>query len=241
MEIFELLPLALIILWSVIGAKGAKKKQEEKRRRAEADRRAREGQQRARLESGESDGRLTIEAETSSRPPRTVDAGTAVDMVPDELWSILTGGAPPPTRPRAPEPYPEDSESSTVPEGGWATSPPWDEEDAVNSVEGVSAEEIGDEVVDYDEAADATARARYERPRRFTWEDTNPETARAAAIETDEIRHVEFHDQLRASEIGGAGKAAAPRARERLGIESLEEVRRAIVLMEVLGPPKALQ
>lgn len=245
MELFELLPLILIILWTVLGASGAKKKQEEQRRRAEQARRAREAQARARRESGSVEpehdeevvpryegGRYDLDAEPYVRT-EPADGGSAVDMVPDELWAILTGGAPPPTRPRPPVEYRE-PEPEPVVEGGWVTSPPWDEEAAEHSIEGVSAE-----VLDHDDTAAEYARARYETPRTFSWDTKAGERAARAVTrpQTDDERHDAFHERV---------DAIAPWGRRRqehlrLGLGDMPSVRRAIVLSEVLGPPKSLQ
>lgn len=247
MELFELLPLILIILWSVLGASGAKKKQEEQRRRAEQQRRAREAQARARGQGGDAEleqedvgapqyggGRYDLDAEPYART-EPADGGSSVDMVPDELWAILTGGAPPPTRPRppveyrAPEPEPDE-----IGEGGWATSPPWDEEAAQHSIEGVSAE-----VVDHDDSAAEYARARYATPRTFSWDAKagEREARELASPQSAEERHDAFHARVDAIAPWG-------RRREehlRLGLGDMPTVRRAIVLSEVLGPPKSLQ
>ena len=252
----ELIPFIFFILWFLFGGLGSKKKREEAQRRAEtqreaaeAARRARAEQRRAMRESREADGRMTFpEARDDGlfTGPSTSGGGStgpgqdsSVDMIPDELWNILTGGAPRPTRP---EPYPS-AERDPIGDGGWVTSPPYDEEDAVHSIEGVSAETGGEDLVDYDDDADRTARARYEDLRATTWDD-RPTSRDAMAIrvaETSEARHDEFHDKLREGEIGSAERTARISTRERLGLRSHSDIRRAIVLAEVLGPPKALR
>ena len=245
----ELIPFIFFILWFLFGGLGSKKKREEAQRRAEAQREAQEAARRARAEqrramreSREADGRLTYgEAggggffeEPKPAAPTTSDS--SVDMIPDELWTILTGGAPRPTRPQ-----PETAEYPPS-DGGWVTSPPYDEEDAVHSIEGVSAETSVEDAVDYDDDASRYARARYEAVRATTWEDRpSRESVAVRTSETSEARHDEFHDRLAASEIGRAGPEQRISARERLGLRNLSDVRRAIVLTEVLGPPKSLQ
>lgn len=252
----ELLPFIFFVVWLLIGGLGSKKKREEAQRRAEAERAAREAQARARQaarEARDSEGRirpsLDAPAPTTSQQP----GGTAVDMVPDELWAILTGGAPRPTGPgapappRAPEPPAAEAEYDWQPagpdEGGWVTEPPWDEEDAVDSIEGVSAERTGESTVDYDDFAEQTARARYENLEARSWDEqaTSREAAALRVPETSERRHYEFHDSLRASEIGGVGQVERPSNAMRLKLNDLGDVRRAIVLAEILGKPKALR
>ena len=255
----ELIPAVFFILWFLFSMIAGKGKREEARRRAEAEReaqaaarKARAEQRRAMRESREADGRVTypdaggggfFDESGHAGTATTASDDTSLDMIPDELWNILTGGAPRPTRPQ-PSPAPTtSSEREPVSDGGWVTSPPWDEEDAVHSIEGVSAETGGEDEVDYDDAADRVARARYEDLRATTWDD-RPTSRDAIAVRTSETsdqRHVDFHDKLRESEIGSAERANRVSARERLGLRGLGDVRRAIVLAEILGPPKALR
>ena len=252
----ELIPFIFFILWFLFGGLGSKKKREEAQRQAEAqreaaaaERRARAEQRRAMRESREADGRVTFpEARDDGlfTGPSTSGGGStgptqesSVDMIPDELWNILTGGAPRPTRP---EPYPS-AEREPVGDGGWVTSPPYDEEDAVHSIEGVSAETEGEDLVDYDDEADRIARARYEDLRATTWDD-RPTSRDAIAVrtsETSEVRHDAFHDKLREGEIGSSARTTRISARERLGLVTSADIKRAIVLAEILGPPKALR
>lgn len=264
----ELLPFIFFVAWLLIGGLGAKKKREEAGRRAEAQRREREG--RARPQAGQrgpqagqrESGRASRDADRDFGYGDTRDApdrasagtssepeGTALDMVPDELWDILTGGAPrPPRSPMptpAPEPEPEPVEewrAAGPDEGGWVTAPPWNEEAAVDSIEGVSYEEVGRDTFDYDDQADRIARARYETVRPSRRERASSYDAAAVrADETSDARHMLFHQRLRESEIGTGSVARAPSGKARLGLRNMSDVRRAIVLAEVLGPPKSLQ
>ena len=253
----ELLPFIFFIAWLIIGSLGGKKKKEEAERRAEAQRRAREAQARAReaaREARDNEGRIRASSAEPVRPaPQTQQqTGTSLDMVPDELWAILTGGAPRPTGPTGPVPMPEPPTSSDAEydwqpagpdRGGWVTEPPWDEEDAVDSIEGVSAERTGEDTLDYDDFAEQAARARYENVELRTRDElaTSRDAVAIQVQETSERRHYEFHDALRASEIGGATQAVRVPAGKRLGLHDLDDVRRAIVLSEILGKPKALR
>ena len=238
----ELIPFIFFILWFLFGGIGSKKKREEMKRRAEeqraaaeAQRAARAEQRRAMRESREADGRVTFpEAQTT-----TVETSSdSLDMIPDELWNILTGGAPRPTQPPR-----QPSAERPAGDGGWVTSPPYDEEDAVHSIEGVSTEaEFGDET-DYDDEAIRSSRRRDAELRATPW-DEEPTSRDAVAVRTSETskqRHVDFHDKLAETEIGAGGGAARVSARERLGLRTFDEVKRAIVLAEILGPPKALR
>ena len=242
----ELLPFIFFILWIVFGGIGSKKKREEAQRRAQAQReaaeaakRARDEQRRAMRESREADGRSTF-PEAQEPASSQGGTGTSLDMVPDELWAILTGGAPRPTGPSGPVEVPYDPEPASS--GGWTTSPPWDEEDAVHSIEGVSTE-APENTVDYDDDADRIARARYENLKRSRYDDAaSTDSIAVGQLETSDERHVDFHDRLRAGEIGAAAAAVRrPSLGARLGLRDRDDVRRAIVLSEILGPPKALR
>ena len=244
----ELIPIIFFILWFLFGTLGSKQKREGQRQRAEAERAAREAaararaeQRRAMRESREAGGRMTFPDAQETATGSSGGTGTSLDMVPDELWAILTGGAPRPTGPSGPEPTTPRREP--VPEGGWVTSPPWDEEDAVDSIEGVSAETSLEDVHDYDDTASEVARARYENVEGASWEDRpSRDSVAVRQSETSDARHVEFHDALRASEIGAAPAFDRGRnARARLGLQGMDDVRRAIVLAEILGKPKALR
>ena len=249
----ELIPFVFFIVWFLFSGVGSKKKREEAQRQAEAQReaaaaarRARAEQRRAMRESRGADGRETY-AQTgdgayfdeSTSSTATTTPSDSTDMIPDELWNILTGGAPRPTRP---QPYPS-ADREPVGDGGWVTSPPYDEEDAVHSIEGVSAETAGEDLVDYDDEADRVARARYEDLRATTWDDrpTSRDAIAVGMAETSEARHDAFHDKLREGEIGTVARSVRVSARERLGLRTSADIKRAIVLAEILGPPKALR
>jgi len=113
----------------------------------------------------------------------------------------------------------------------------------VHSIEGVSAE-APENTVDYDDDAMRVARSRYEDLRETAWEEV-PVSRDSIAVrqsETSDERHVEFHDALRATEIGTGPRVDRGRnARARLGLQGMDDVRRAIVLTEILGLPKALR
>ena len=150
-----LLPIIFAALWIIFGGIGSKKKREDAARRqrelAQRTAREREAQRAQRLEKRRADSAVRTAAERAREEAREARASvqeSSVDMIPDELWNILTGGAPRPPRSQQPS------------GGGWTTSPPWDEEDAVHSIAGVSTEgEFGDET-DSDDEAISHARCR---------------------------------------------------------------------------------
>lgn len=182
-------------------------------------------------------------------------AGSAADMLPDDLWAVLTG-QPRPARP-APSPAPaEDVEERrpatagrdrTGAADGWAyrerpgatdkDTVPWrnaGEEDRPRqgrplerpSLEGPSLEEV-------------PARP---GPRSLESMPTHAEP-RVVSLEQPppppNIRRAAFRRRLAASD-----KRAGPRhvgERFRLSLGSRDELHRAIILREVLGPPRGLE
>ncbi len=198
------------MLWSIIGGiAGKRRKQrgagappgrEEPERSADSRREA----------SGHADAGASAPAQArdgaGSREP------TAADMIPQDLWEILTGER----RARPPEPEPEPA---------WDETPAWGGETAWD-VEAASEEPVpagGYEVA--------------------SWEEPPPhEPPIVVSLETPppppERRHRIFHERLDAT--------APPRRRARRvasfrGLGGRSSLRRAVVLREILGPPKGLE
>jgi hypothetical protein len=166
-------------------------------------------------------------------------ADPASEMVPDDLWAILTGErrAPAPTRPEPAEadepewagagPVAEEDESA------WVSSPPvevgsdrdpstraparWDLDDEIEPTPPVSLEYRGPEAYSL-ESLDQEA-VSLERP-----------------IPSPGARHRAFHARYDRPAV------SRPRPRSAIGraLGNRPSVRQAIVLSEVLGPPKGL-
>lgn len=154
------------------------------------------------------------------RPPPRDEDGNAVDILPEDLWAILTGQqpAPRPVPRRLPEPEPEPAHEQPV-----ATHP-------------TARGETG---YSYDEdVEDETAHL----PVRRSAEEYVPmhEPGRVVSLEQlefdDEKRHVKFHERLQALPA-----AAVMRPVRRHRFTSDEDLRRAIIMTEVLGKPKGLE
>ena len=171
------------------------------------------------------------------RPPqqRERSAGrseeAAADMLPDDLWEILTGER---RTPRAPVPVPE-----------------------------VEPEEIDEQypVEAYPDEAQSLEEAALERPSPRGWLSKYPETTevvlgpeaferpiperevpQVVSLEQlsfdSEKRHDRFHQRLET--LTPAAKVRRP-APSTYRFTSDEDVRRAIVMSEILGPPKGLE
>lgn len=163
--------------------------------------------------------------------PRQRAPENAADILPNDLWEILTGQkpAPAPRRVPMPEPEPEPEEVGgfeIVTEDGGS----WDDD--------VATEEIGASA-DVRSVETATAReipVLYERP---IVERELPKVVSMEALTIDpKKRHDEFHRKV---DRLAARDAAAERSPRTALFASTDEVRRGIIVAEVLGPPKGLQ
>lgn len=172
-------------------------------------------------------GATTGEAGGSGAPPRRVDEGPAADMIPSDLWEILTGEKRPhPVPPEAPweEQRWEEAPSTEVESGEITTDEEW----------------ISTEWEPEDEVGLAPAPTETREP--VSLEYVGPE---AISLEgpppPPEIRHRLFHRKYDEGEIG----APAP-VRRRSRDTDLRAaltgagLRRAVILSEILGPPKGL-
>lgn len=238
MELFEILFIALFILFPIV-------EQVLKRGRGkpgEAD------------EQGEAPGRP--EDGRSERSPGQVDAPSrerepvkAEDMVPDDLWAVLTGEQRQPggvqTREtgadrEAGEAEPWSLEPDPAPEPDlqeFDLSEP-DEPDAeprelARPRSGSRAWTIDDEA----EPAPPVS-LEYEGPEAYSLETLDhPPQSLERPLPTPEARHRAFHRLI------DRPVRRTPRRRSAIGraLQDPESVRNAIVLAEVLGPPKGLE
>jgi hypothetical protein len=179
----------------------------------------------------------------TARPGPEADE-PAAGMVPEDLWAILTGQRPPPARPR-PSPEPEAATESRMDAPAPRPSPPprtaatpaparpsprrWDTERTVRDVQG----EIDRTLRRRQKVADR--RLQVSRPERRV-------VSLTAEPPSDEERHAAFHAKIDAPR---PAPMAPVRSRDvgvpRLDLEGPAALRRAVVLREVLGPPRALE
>lgn len=157
-------------------------------------------------------------AGAAPRPaPAPVDeehAPSADVLIPDDLWAILTGERRPPVAaPPAPEPAPASEPARAELRG-----------DLARQVEVEEAEALAAE------ARERELSALVRRP----MESDAPE----AVSEEDEARHEAFHRRLEATTPAAALQVAT--GRRPLGARQ-RQLRRAVVLREVLGPPRGLE
>jgi len=168
---------------------------------------------------------------------RRQEPASAADMVPEDLWAVLTGEqrstrpAPrvePPAPPR-PEPPVE--------------AAPWKVESERDQVDALLQGRIDEQRREVRERDERIRRSRLARP-----EHLRP-APRVVSLETPlgdpDKRHERFHDRMDAITATEVGRAATPRKAvgmlDELKLGSQAELRRALVLQEVLGMPRSMR
>jgi hypothetical protein len=165
-------------------------------------------------------------------PGRTQRAETATDMLPPELWEMLTGQKPPARKP----------DSAPVPDDRWDEEADHDEDDMANSPVALPPSAPPDE-----ERQIAELLKRREREALRPVERTLPhvvtmETAPLPAA----ARHRAFHkkiaklDHRKEAPAMEGPQAARNIIGDFLRDGSMVDIRRAILMQEVLGPPRGL-
>ena len=167
------------------------------------------------------------------RPPQAGDeagrgeAPSAADMLPDDLWEMMTGER----RDRAPtggegSPWssmPAEASTGTVDdaaaegESGWEPEP-WQVDDEAEAFEPESLE--------------------YQGPEAYSLETPAPEPeSLERPLPTPTARHRAFHEMIDRPP-GRRGTVSSPLMR---ALRSRDGLRQAVVLKEILGPPKGLE
>jgi hypothetical protein len=194
------------------------------------------------------------------------EAGTAAEMLPEDLWAILTGEAPPPRSrgegippertpgpvampeegswrrapaegPRVPYPTgkrrPQRPAREPLPSKQRAPQPRYDEAGIDEELEGIRAEPAGDRPARREEQSLETFRRAIpvEAEPVIVTMETMPERA--------EVRHTKFHDRLAA--LSAPSEVQRGPARVNVGLHDPVQLRRAIIVAEVLGKPKGLE
>ena len=133
---------------------------------------------------------------------------SAAEMLPDELWEILTGQPKP--RPVPPPPAPDVEDEETADE------------------ELITAEDVTIE----------TRRSRFEEAVSV---EAPPPREYPVVVSMEEVpdprkRHAAFHEKIQQTAIATPARMAIPRY-----FSTPADLRRAIIMQVVLGPPKALE
>jgi len=169
--------------------------------------------------------RPRVEPTRPAPPPSSQDMGAddAVDILPEDLWKILTGQQPLP-QPK-PRPLPQ-AERAPVP----PAREPWQE---------AAPLELPDSFDEH--VAAETSRV----PARRTADDLSvvhvpPQVVSLEALEIDdEARHEAFHARLARRTTSPDSQVERRERQHRFMTDA--ELRRAIVMAEVLGPPRGLE
>jgi len=185
---------------------------------------------------GERDGRIEQTGARAQPPPSPEPAGgygddAAADMIPDDLWEILTGER----RPR--------SDTQRRPEPAYDPLE-WEEEAAAEEAhEDVSPHDSGrwdtGKHAESGRVEDVLAereRAVHSAERAPVHEAPLLQVFDAESVPTDAARHAAFHRRI--DEMPVRPARLPPPA---LALGSIDELRRAFVLKEILGKPKALE
>ena len=195
----------------------------------------------SRPETGPSGTASPVERETAA-------SASAADMIPDELWEILTGERRRPVVVRAPEAEEEPSPvRAHVPDLEPDYEPEYQPEFGREYDEGDFGSELAAEEVAGPEPEPAPVTVREERPievlepagRAASLEAESAIVSLEASLPSAAERHAAFHARIAKAPAQAERGRVASRIPLRLGDRS--ELRRALILSEILGPPKALE
>lgn len=233
MELFDILLLLFFIILPLIGA-GGKKRGRNKPESGQSDDSSRRPPGRDRVP-----GRATgPDARADTESGREV---SAADMVPDDLWAVLTGESPgkrqPDPRstqdPDTLEPAAEQSDKGTFGSADWSgvEDPPAGrtEPRGVEDAPGASAADVEDE----SEWGPALPDPQETEVVSLEQRPLPPEVKRKLALAGAPAPPGPAYRR--------SGRTRRSAAMKRLGLGNRSELRKAVVLREVLGPPKGLQ
>ena len=170
------------------------------------------------------ESKLPEEEERVDARPQEREPVSAADMVPDDLWAVLTGERREPEGVATAEPEAEPAPWSAEPD---RPESPW-EPDELETEPGEAG--TGREPLSLE----------YRGPEAYSLEKLDFEpVSMERPLPSPEVRHRRFHERI--------DRPLRPRrrARRRLplfgGLRSAEGLRQAFILKEVLGPPKGLE
>lgn len=183
--------------------------------------------------------------------PRPADAEQSAQvLLPDDLWAILTGERRPPVTSPAPAEADEGEfeEYDSPDEPAYRAEPrDWDRDPSepvtARSGNGWPEEDVDSFDLDHDPAL--TTRSREPRsnvnrgPRELVTRPEREIISLEERYQTGKERHAAFHDNLSSTDSVGLSGAATRRARAES--KRRRALHRAIILHEVLGPPKGLE
>lgn len=212
MDLFELLIIAAFILFPIL--EGVLKQRRKGSGPGES------GQGPGRQGRGESRQPGTRgPSERRSEPPRS-----AADMLPDDLWELMTGEK----RPRTEETEGPDAPWSTAPGGATGTA----------TSEGETGPEPEPWTVDDEATAPEPVSLEYEGPEAYSLETPAPEPqSLEQPIPSPSARHRAFHERIDRPERRVTVRTS-PLIRS---LATPRGLRQAVLAREILGPPKGLE
>lgn len=222
MDLFEILFIALFILFPIV-EQVLKKKRAPGPQQQEPEDRPLEDEVPDRLERpGRGDG------------PASQDPGSASDMVPDDLWAVLTGERREPRVEEAPGSEPSGWDEEQSPAWGearrdekrrWARqNAPWSIDDDQGAPPDQAATPVPESLEEYGPEAYSLERL-----------DLEPESLEQP-LPSAEARHRQFHELIDRP----PRKRKARRSRVSRALREPASLRQALILNEVLGTPKGL-
>lgn len=160
----------------------------------------------------------------------TSEPGPAADMIPPDLWEVLTGERRPPRSEREPV------------DGTWEPAP-WEGEAEIAS-EGIPLGTAADETIEdsapWDSEGWDIGRSEDEIAEPVSLEYVGPEAiSLEQPLPPPEVRHRLFHEKYDAPVSPVAGRVRVSGRDVRAGLQG-HGLRRSILLAEILGPPKGL-
>lgn len=171
-------------------------------------------------------GRLEGDPGSGAESPEGLEPATAADMVPDDLWAILTGEQRPRSAPQEPGPEPD-----LEPE--WARGGRWDGPEAEDGTEWTLTDEEEAAVPDH-----VPADSPYVGAEAYSLETLDhPPVTMERPLPSPEVRHRRFHEMIDEPPVR-ARRRRSPVVR---ALRSPASLRQAFVLTEVLGTPKGLE
>lgn len=193
-------------------------------------------------------------SETAAEPESETagTAGSAAEMLPEDLWAILTGEAPPtrtpgPVQQREPLDLPAPAPAPRAP----APRPPAPRPERPRREPLPSQQRAAKyEEAALDEESIAPREPTGDRPARFEYvpqDYRRPKPVEAEPVivsmetlpESDETRHSSFHRRLAA--LAAPSEVQRGKARVDSGLHDPVQLRRAIIVSEILGKPKGLE
>lgn len=173
-------------------------------------------------------------SDTGERPGPRGEPTSAADMVPEDLWEVLTG-----QRRR------ESGSEPLEPTAPWSSEP---ERPAETAPEPIAVETPGEDwrsepwAIDEEPARPEPVSLEYRGPEAYSLEDLPPppETLERP-LPSARARHDAFHDRIDRDPTTRRTGARSPSSPLIRALRRPEGLRQAVLMKEILGPPRGLE